>query len=53
VRMFPLVDTTTVRWPDLPRLMDDLAASGVACEVRRVGYEFIKNGDEMLVLRPG
>ena len=52
VRVFPLVDTTTVRWPDLPRLMDDLAASGVACEVRRVGYEFIKNGDEMLVLRP-
>ncbi len=53
VRIFPLVDTTTARWPDLHRLRDDLAGCGVRSEVRRVEYEFIRDGDEMLVLRPG
>lgn len=53
VRIFPLVDTTTAPWPDLDRLRDDLAGHGVRSEVRRVGYEFIRNGDEVLVLRPG
>ena len=31
----------------------DLAADGVGCEVSRVAYEFIREGDEMLVLHPG
>ena len=50
-RIFPLVDTTTTPWPHLSRLRTDLATCGVASEVRRVGYEFIRGGDEMLVLR--
>ena len=50
-RIFPLVDTTTTPWPHVGRLRDDLAASGVASEVRRVGYEFIRGGNEVLVLR--
>lgn len=53
VRIFPLVDTTTAAWPHLERLRDDLEAVGVASEVRPVDYEFIRRGDEMLVLRPG
>jgi len=53
VRIFPLVDTTTAPWPHLDRLRGDLDADGVASEVRRVSYEFIRRGDEMLVLRPG
>ncbi len=51
VRVFPLVDTTTEPYPDLPRLMNDLAADGITAQVRRVPYEFIRRGTEMLVLR--
>lgn len=53
VRIFPLVDTTTAPWPHLARFRADLANDGVRTEVRRVGYEFIRGGDEMLVLRSG
>lgn len=53
VRIFPLVDTTTAPWPHLARLREDLAADGVSSEVHPVEYEFIRRGDEMLVLRPG
>lgn len=53
VRIFPLVDTTTVRWPHLDRLREDLGRDGARTEVRRVPYEFIRGGDEMLVLRAG
>jgi len=53
VRLFPLVDTTTMPWPHLQRLRDDLAGDGVLTEVRPVGYEFIRQGNEILVLRPG
>lgn len=53
VRIFPLVDTTTEPWPELERLAGDLAADGVRSDTRRVPYEFIRRGDEMLVLRPG
>jgi hypothetical protein len=52
VRIFPLVDTTTAPWPHLTRLRADLEGEGVRSEVRRVGYEFIRNGREMLVLHP-
>ena len=52
VRIFPLVDTTTAPWPHLTRLRADLEGEGVRSEVRRVGYEFIRNGGEMLVLHP-
>jgi hypothetical protein len=51
-RIFPLVDTTTAPWPHLDRLRSDLSASGIASEVREVGYEFIRGGTEVLVLRP-
>lgn len=53
VRIFPLVDTTTAPWPHLDRLRADLEAEGARTEVRQVGYEFIRGGDEMLVLRSG
>ncbi len=52
VRIFPLVDTTTAPWPHLTRLRAELGGEGVQSEVRPVGYEFIRNGGEMLVLRP-
>lgn len=50
VRMFPLVDTTTAPWPGLDHLRRDLEAAGHASEVRRVPYEFIRGGTEMLVV---
>lgn len=51
-RIFPLVDTETRPWPHLDRLRRDLAARGVASEVRPVPYEFIRGGNAMLVLGP-
>lgn len=51
VRIFPLVDTTATAWPHLRRLISDLAGSGVRAEVQPVGYEFIRGGVDMLVLR--
>ncbi|MEO2138663.1 MAG: hypothetical protein ABGX91_00315, partial [Thermoleophilia bacterium] len=51
-RIFPLVDTLGARWPSLDRLRDDLAREGMGTEVRPVPYEFIRGGDEVLVLRP-
>ena len=50
VRMFPLVDTTTRPWPGVEELRRALAARGHATEVRPVPYEFIRNGDAMLVI---
>jgi hypothetical protein len=51
-RVFPLVDTTTRPWPHVQRLRGDLHAVGVWSEVRPVPYEFIRGGDQMLVLGP-
>ena len=50
VRMFPLVDTTTRPWPGLEDLRRALSARGHATDVRDVPYEFIRNGDAMLVI---
>ena len=50
VRMFPLVDTTTRPWAGLLDLRRALSARGHATEVRHVPYEFIRNGDAMLVI---
>ena len=54
VRVFPLVSHVDGRpYARLDRLRDDLAAHGVASEVRRAGYELQRGGDEMLVLGAG
>lgn len=50
-RVFPLLDLEGERSPHLAPLLDALASQGLATEVRRVGYEFQKGGDEMLVIR--
>lgn len=50
VRMFPLVDTTTAQWPHLDQLRRDLEGVGHGSEVRQVPYEFIRGGNEMLVV---
>jgi hypothetical protein len=44
------VDTTTRPWPGLEDLRRALSACGHATEVRHVPYEFIRNGDAMLVI---
>jgi hypothetical protein len=52
VRVFPLIDTTYVRYAGLDRLRRALEADGVGSEVRRVQYELQRGGNEVLVLRP-
>jgi hypothetical protein len=53
VRAFPLVDLGPRRYPRLDELMAALERRGVRAEVRAVGYEFQRGGNEMLVLRRG
>ncbi len=50
-RIFPLLDLEGDRSPHLAPLLDALAARGLATEVRRVGYEFQRGGNQMLVIR--
>ena len=48
-RIFPLIPNFgDARSPDLQPLIEQLAAEGYRCEMRRVPYEFQKGGNEML-----
>jgi hypothetical protein len=51
VRVFPLLDSEAVAYPELDEVRRDLEAQGIGSEVRRVPYEFQRGGDEMLVCR--
>ena len=50
-RIFPLLDLEGDRSPHLAPLLDALASRGLAAEVREVGYEFQKGGNQMLVIQ--
>ena len=50
-RIFPLLDLDGRRSPHLAPLLDALASRGLATEVRQVGYEFQKGGNQMLVIQ--
>jgi SAM-dependent methyltransferase len=47
-RIFPLLDMAGTRSRHLEPLIEALTASGYACEIRAVAYEFQKGGNEML-----
>jgi hypothetical protein len=51
VRFFPLVDPAAVRYPHLEELRAALAGHGVDSELRRVAYETVRGGDELLACR--
>jgi SAM-dependent methyltransferase len=51
VRIFPLLDLQGERSRHLAPLLDTLAPHGLATEIRKVGYEFQKGGNEMLLIR--
>lgn len=50
VRVYPLMDTSYVRYPAIDALRRRLADDGFDSEVRRVDYEFQRGADEVLVL---
>ncbi len=50
-RIFPLLDLDGHRSPHLTPLLDALTTHGLATEVREVGYEFQKGGNQMLVIQ--
>jgi hypothetical protein len=52
VRVYPLIDTTYVRYPHLDELRRWLDGRGHPSEVRRVGYEFQRGADQVLVVAP-
>jgi prolyl-tRNA editing enzyme YbaK/EbsC (Cys-tRNA(Pro) deacylase) len=51
VRVFPLVTLANAPSPHLQFVMEQLESLGFSVEVRRVPYEFQRNGNEMLVIR--
>lgn len=53
-RVFPLVDSRSRPHPDLDALRAGLRSAGIETEVRTVGYEFQRGGNQMLACRtPG
>ncbi|SME93261.1 hypothetical protein SAMN06265365_101570 [Tistlia consotensis] len=52
-RVFPLLNHDAGPSPHLEPLIGRLTAEGLRCERRRVGYQFQRGGDEMLVLTRG
>ncbi|WP_350246764.1 hypothetical protein RBB84_21305 [Rhodococcus sp. D-6] len=52
LRIFPLVESgTSVLWPYLDELLDDLREHGIDGEVVEVDYRFQKGAHHMLVCR--
>jgi SAM-dependent methyltransferase len=51
VRIFPLLDLEGERSRHLLPVIDRLQGRGLATEIRKVGYEFQKGGNEMLLIR--
>jgi hypothetical protein len=51
VRLFPLVDPAAVRYAHLDELRTTLATQGIESEVRRVAYETVRGGNELLACR--
>ncbi|TML37895.1 MAG: hypothetical protein E6G27_16280 [Actinobacteria bacterium] len=51
VRLFPLVDPGAVTYPELDELRTILAAGGIDSEIRRVAYETVRGGNELLACR--
>jgi hypothetical protein len=49
VRVFPVIDPDTTRYPRLDELRDDLAETGIETEIRRVDYVVQVGGGELLV----
>ena len=50
-RIFPLLDLEGRPSPHLAPLLEALASRGLAAEVREVGYQFQKGGNQMLVIQ--
>lgn len=51
-RIFPLLDLEGERSAHLEPLLSWLSAEGYTAELRSVGYEFQKGGNEVLLIRP-
>ncbi|MBF0563967.1 MAG: hypothetical protein HQK89_01860 [Nitrospirae bacterium] len=50
VRVFPLVNFKGRQASILSPVMEELNARGYYCHIRKTDYEFVKNGNEMLVV---
>ncbi len=51
IRIFPLVNLSSQKSQFVQRLMDDATFNNCEMLIRKVDYEFVKNGNEMLVIR--
>ena len=51
VRVFPLIDPQTIRYPELDELRRELDGIGITSEIRRVGYVVQPGGGELFVCR--
>jgi hypothetical protein len=51
VRIYPLTNLRAERSWMVRRLMTDSGCAGLSFEVRRIGFEFLKNANELLIIR--
>ncbi len=51
VRIFPLLTLNLAPSPQVPRLVEWLEDQGYGVEIKRVGYELQRGGNEMLWVR--
>lgn len=52
IRIFPLINLRFCRSAYVDRMMAELKQGGHGVEVRKVDYEFLKGGNEMMVIHP-
>lgn len=52
VRVFPLLTFDRAPSPHLQFAIEQLGDQGFSCEIKRVPYEFLRSGNEMLVIKP-
>ncbi|HJQ35283.1 MAG TPA: hypothetical protein VJ866_24240 [Pyrinomonadaceae bacterium] len=50
-RIYPLANLRARRSPFVSRLSEDEGCSGLEFEVRKIGFKFLKNSDELLIIR--
>ena len=50
-RIYPLTNLRARRSPFVGRLFEDEGCSGPEFEVRKIGFAFLKNSDELLIIR--
>ena len=50
-RIYPLTNLRARRSPFVSRLVEDESCAGLEFEIRKIGFTFLKNSDELMIIR--